>query len=108
MTREERAQELNVIRKTYPERLIGIYRAATKTPYLDQLPRGLGFTGMIEAILDHEFARATLHDELQQVTHVPQQHLISQPITPASLQPATNWRHRCGMEFRAFCSGAAM
>src|SRR5262245_36817121 len=106
MTREVRRQELNVLRQKNPQRLIATYRSATNTPEQGQLPRGMGFTGMIDAILDHEFAMGT---ELQQVAHAPPHDSISQRITPASLEAATHQCHRCLMvEFRAFCSGVAI
>jgi hypothetical protein len=109
MTREERAEELNAMRQTHPDQLIGAYRAATNTPRLDQLPRGLGFTGMIEAILKHEFEVDGSHCQLQEATYAPTHDANCQPIAIESFE----WDKRlsgraCMVEFRAFCSGAAM
>ena len=130
MTREERAQELNAIRQTRPERLIATYRAATNTPQFDQLPRGLGFTGMIEAILDHEFqveepgpleeqATCLLPDQapgslqeqapcsLREVADASD--YVCRETTTASLESETQQIPCASMvELRAFCSGAAM
>jgi hypothetical protein len=130
MTREERARELNAIRQTRPERLIATYRAATNTPQFDQLPRGLGFTGMIEAILDHEFqveAPGTLEEPAPCLLEEPGPCMLEEPgpcslrevadasdcvlreIATACVEPATQ-RSPCAsiLELRAFCSGAAM
>jgi hypothetical protein len=101
MTREDRRQELNVLRKKDPERLIATYRSATNTPERGQLPRGLGFTGMIEAILEHEVATGELHDEVQQV--VP----IASTATNCVVEAAERRRARM-VEFKAFCGGGAM
>jgi hypothetical protein len=129
MTREERVEELNRLRRSNPARLIGIYRAATNTPLLANLPRGLGFTGMIAAILDSEFRPETMHAESQASTYVsldalvpesrvpetspelvPEQSPESVPEpSPALLEPPTpvrRWDHVA--EFRAFSSGAAI
>jgi len=54
MTREDRAHELRQLRQTNPERIVALYRAATGTPDLGQLPAGVGFTSMIDAIVEHE------------------------------------------------------
>jgi hypothetical protein len=101
MTREDRRQELNVLRQKNPQRLIAIYRLATNTPEKGQLPRGLGFTGMIDAILEHEVATGKVDDELQQV------------IRPASIATSCcvevrQRRRSCMVEFKAFCGGGAM
>ena len=56
MTRDERQQELLILKKENPHRLIALYRAATETPDLGQLPANMGFTGMIDAILKNEAA----------------------------------------------------
>jgi hypothetical protein len=99
MTREERVQYLNQIRQTDPERLIAIYRTATNTPLMDQLPRGLGFTGMIQAILESEYGGANAR----------QQYSISlRPTTVLRKQAAPQRRHTPMEELRAFCSGTAL
>jgi hypothetical protein len=99
MTREERTQYLNQIRQTDPVQLIAIYRTATNTPLMDQLPRGLGFTGMIQAILENEFERAVVR----------QQYSISlTPTTAFPKQAAPQRRHTPMEELRALCSGAAL
>jgi hypothetical protein len=54
MTRDERQQELQILKKENPHRLIALYRAATETPDLGQLPPKMGFIGMIDAILQRE------------------------------------------------------
>ena len=56
MTREDRAHELRELRLTNPSRIIALYRAATGKDELGQLPSGVGFTSMIDAILAHEEA----------------------------------------------------
>jgi hypothetical protein len=56
MTREDRAHELRQLRQSNPQRIIALYRAATGTPELGQLPAGVGFTSMIDAIVEHEVA----------------------------------------------------
>jgi hypothetical protein len=95
MTREERAQFLSEIRQSDPVLLIATYRAATNTPPMDQLPRGLGFTGMIEAILACESVTGEYGKLADTV-----------PLHPVSVvQP--NRRTPWG-ELRAFCSGAAL
>jgi len=109
MTREVRREELNVLRQKNPQRLIATYRSATNTPEQDQLPRGMGFSGMIEAILEHEFSTGTELQQVAEVAHAPPHDSISQRITPASLEAATHQRDRyLVVEFRAFCSGAAI
>ena len=106
MTREERAEELTRLRQSNPARLITLYRAATDTPLLDNLPRGLGFTGMIAAILDSEFLPETLPEDTQD--YVPLNELLSEPSAVRSEPPTPvrRWDHVA--EFRAFCSGAAI
>ena len=95
MPREDRSQYLSTIRQTDPVQLIEIYRAATKTPPMDQLPRGLGFTGMIEAILASEFDAGPSGNLADTV-----------PLHPVSLAKPTP-RTPPG-ELKAFCSGAAL
>jgi hypothetical protein len=100
MTRDERARQLNRIRQTDPKRLIRVYRAATNT---DQLPRGLGFIGMIEAILQREFEAMT-----QEVT-VTSGESISQRTTTASIEQAVQQRPFIFMgELTAFVTAEAM
>jgi len=100
MNREDRRRELNVLRQKNPQRLIATYRSATNTPRQDQLPRGLGFTGMIEAILEHEFASEKWHE--------PSQPVVDADSTAAARSvAAARWRARM-TEIRAFCGGAAM
>jgi hypothetical protein len=109
MTREERAQQLNRIRQSDPKRLITTYRTATHMHAMDQLPRGLGFTGMIEAILESEYDAEEVHCELQKVADEPLQHFEFQQIVAASVEQAPQ-PHRPTLmgELRAFCSGVAM
>ena len=109
MNRDERAEELYELRLNPPARLIGLYRAATDTPPSDNLPRGLGFTGMIEAILDHEFPTDSLQDAESQLAAlislrdtVPVGSYL--PSEPVKLK--RRWNH--AVEMRAFCSGATM
>jgi hypothetical protein len=113
MTREERAEELTRLRRTDPARLIGIYRAATNTALLANLPRGLGFTGMIAAILESEYPPESILTDTQDF--VPLDVLLSEPLLsepepgPALLDPPTpvrRWNRVA--EFRAFCSGGAI
>jgi hypothetical protein len=54
MTREDLAHELQALRHTNPHKIIALYRAATGLPELGQLPSGIGFSGMIDAIIEHE------------------------------------------------------
>jgi hypothetical protein len=121
MNRDQRTEELYELRLNHPARLIGLYRTATDTPLLDNLPRGLGFTGMIEAILDNEFPADSLPDaESQRAALVSLRDmslrdtvpvgscLPSEPVTLTS-EPVTlkrRWNHAA--EMRAFCSGATM
>jgi len=56
MTCEDRAHELRSLRQSNPQRIIALYRAATGKDELGQLPAGVGFTSMIEAIIAHEVA----------------------------------------------------
>lgn len=102
MTREERTQRLNELRQENPRRLIATYRHATNTPEQSQLPRGVGFTRMIEAILEHEFPAKELHDELQQDVEIVS--MNTNRVVVAEYQ-----RRRARMiEFRAFCGGGAL
>lgn len=94
MPREDRSRYLNTIRQTDPVRLIEIYRAATKTPPMDQLPRGLGFTGMIEAILASEFDAGPCN--------------LSDTVPLHAVSPAKPTRRAPTGELKAFCSGAAL
>ena len=100
MTREDRLQELNRLRQKHPERLIAIYRSVTDTPERDQLPRGLGFTGMIEAILEHDVATGEVQEELRQAVQ------IASPVTNCSVAVAQ--RRARMIELRAFCGGGAI
>jgi hypothetical protein len=111
MTREVRAEELTRLRRTDPARLIGIYRVATNIGLLANLPRGLGFTGMIAAILDSEFPSESMLTDTQDF--VPLDVLLSEPLLsgsgPALLErptPVRRWNRVA--EFRAFCSGGAI
>jgi len=56
LSREDRSEELRRIGKESPQRLIALYRDATGKDELGQLPAGLSFASMIEAILAHEMA----------------------------------------------------
>jgi hypothetical protein len=56
MTREDRAHELQSLKATNPRRIIALYRAITGKDELGQLPEGVGFTAMIDAIIEHEVA----------------------------------------------------
>jgi hypothetical protein len=106
MTREERAEELTRLRQSNPARLIRLYRSATNTPLLANLPRGLGFTGMIAAILDSEFPLEPLPEDTQE--YVPLNELFAEP-SPALSEPPTPVRRWDRVaEFKALCSGAAM
>jgi hypothetical protein len=109
MNRNERTEELYELRLNQPARLIGLYRAATDTPLLDNLPRGLGFTGMIEAILEHEFPADSLHGaELPLDTHISLWDTVPvqnwPPSEPVQLKRCWN----PAVEVRAFCSGATL
>ena len=55
MTREDRAHELRALRNSDPQRLIALYRAATGKDEFGQLPAGLSFASMVDAVLQHEF-----------------------------------------------------
>jgi len=107
---EDRTRQLHALRQRNPQRLIAAYRAATDRPEPLQLPRGLGFTGMIEAILQHEFATNTEQDEFAAGEVLDE----SQKITQVLGEPANNFvvlpqRPPAHMtEFRAFCQGGAM
>lgn len=109
MNREKRTEELYELRLNHPAHLIGLYRCATDTPLLDNLPRGLGFTGMIEAILDHEFPADGLHEaESQSAALISLRDTVPVVSDPPS-EPVTlkrRWNH--AVEVRAFCSGATM
>jgi hypothetical protein len=54
MIREDRAHELRRLRHENPQQVIALYRAATGTDELGQLPAGTSFSSMIEAILESE------------------------------------------------------
>ena len=109
MTREERAEELNRLRRLHPARLIGLYRSATNTPLLTNLPRGLGFTGMIAAILDSEFPPETLPEDIEDTQdYVPLNELFSEPSLTRSEPPMPLRRCDRVAELKAFCSGAAI
>jgi hypothetical protein len=109
MTREERAEELNRLRQSNPARLIRQYRSATNTALLANLPRGLGFTGMIAAILDNEFPSETLPEDTEDTQdYVPLNELFSEPSPTVSEPPTPLRRWDRVAEFRAFCSGAAI
>ena len=107
MNRDERAEELYELRLNHPARLIGLYRVATDTPSLDNLPRGLGFTGMIEAILDNEFPDG-LQDAESQATLLSLRDTVpvGSYLPPEPAKPKPRWNH--ALEMRAFCSGATM
>jgi hypothetical protein len=99
MNRDERSLYLNMIRQTDPELLIAIYRAATNTRLPAQLPRGLGFSGMIEAILQSEFAGGD----------APVQYSFARMPATEPWSPAPPQRRRTTFdELTAFCSGAAL
>jgi hypothetical protein len=63
MTREDRAHELRQLRQSNPQRIIALYRAATGTPELGQLPAGIGFTSMIDAIVEHEVSAGEIDSD---------------------------------------------
>lgn len=106
MTRAEREQELNQLRQADPERLVAAYRTATDTPVTENLPRGMGFPGMIAAILDREFGSAEVGSDTPVVRDAAQFQLQSHRATTLPARP----KHCCDprSEFTAFCSGAAM
>jgi len=120
MNRDQRAEELYELRLNHPVRLIELYRAATNTPLLDNLPRGLGFTGMIETILDNEFPTDSSQEsdaESQRAFHISLRdtvpigsHLPSEPIgSHLPSEPETlKRRWNFALELREFCSGATM
>ena len=56
MTREDRAHELRQLRQERPERLIALYRLTAGLPVVNQLPAGVSFASMIDAIIEHEAA----------------------------------------------------
>lgn len=56
MTREDRAHELQTLKASNPRRIIALYRAITGKDELGQLPEGVGFTSMIDAIIEYEVA----------------------------------------------------
>jgi len=109
MTREERTQKLNALRQENPQRLIATYRQATNIPEKSQLPRGVGFTRMIEAILEHEFAAEELHDEFQpEVEIISMNTNIIVSAARRSVREAAKRRQARMAEFRKFCSGAVL
>ncbi len=63
MTREDRAQELRRLKQENPLRLIALYRQATGKDELGQLPLGVGFEAMIDAIVAYEVATGKIQDE---------------------------------------------
>jgi len=100
MTYDDRQRELNVLRQKNPKRLIAIYRSATNTPEQVQLPRGLGFTGMIEAILEHEVTARESNEESQQAVEVAN----ATPNCPVTV--AQRGAHM--VELRAVCGGGTI
>ena len=60
MTRDERKYELQALKSTAPERLVALYRDALGVDLHSQLPSGIGFGGMIDAIIEHELAAGEL------------------------------------------------
>ena len=57
MTRENRTHELRQLRNSDPQRIIALYRAATGNDELEQLPTGVSFASMIDAIVEREYGR---------------------------------------------------
>jgi hypothetical protein len=55
--RELRLCELHALKSTDPAKLISMYRGVASLSVDNRLPRGVSFTGMINAILDHEAAK---------------------------------------------------
>ena len=106
MTREQRDQELNEFRRTDPQRLIAVYRAATNTPLAENLPRGMGFPGMIAAILDREFGSTEVRSDTGVAWDAARFQVLNHRATTLPARPT----QRCDPrgEFTAFCSGAAM
>jgi hypothetical protein len=54
MTREWRERELQALKRSNPQRIVALYRGTTGTDELGQLPAGMGFTSVIDAIVMHE------------------------------------------------------
>ncbi len=55
---ERRRTELTNLRNSNPAQIIALYRGAYSLPVDGQLPYGISFTSMIEAILANEQAAA--------------------------------------------------
>jgi hypothetical protein len=107
MTREQREQELNRIRQADPAGLVAAYREATNTPTTENLPRGMGFPGMIAVILEREFGSAKIQCDSGPVNNAVQQfRLTTHGGTTLPAPPARRCRLRD--EITACCSGAAL
>jgi hypothetical protein len=65
MTCDDRANELHSLKITNPRQLIALYRAATDTPDLGQLPAGISFAAMIDEIIRHEEAAGNFREPPQ-------------------------------------------
>jgi hypothetical protein len=106
MIREEREQELNQWRQADPRRLVAAYRAATNTPLAENLPRGMGFSGMIAAILAREFGSGDVPGETGAASVAAGFQVLTHRATTLPVRP----KRCCDAwgEFTAFCSGAAM
>lgn len=63
MTREDRAHELRDLSHSDPLRLIALYRAATGKDEFGQLPAGLSFASMIDAVIEHELKAESVQRE---------------------------------------------
>ena len=63
MTRANRAEDLDALRACDPERLLQLYWAATNAPPTTQLPVGISFSKMIDAILAREMADGMIDND---------------------------------------------
>ena len=69
MTSEARRSELHAFKSSRPERLIALYGDALGVDLHGQLPSGIGFGGMIEAIIEYELATGQLQGAERQLHH---------------------------------------
>ena len=60
MTSEARRSELQALKAVRPERLVALYGNVLGVDLHGQLPSGIGFGGMIAAIIEHELATGQL------------------------------------------------
>ena len=68
MTRNDRLNELRTLKSSRPERLLALYfNTKGQDESLCQLPSGIGFGGMIEAIIQHEIATGKIQGERPQL-----------------------------------------